>query len=611
MVLFRSGGHRKFSRKSLLRSAVIAAAVACISWACLPFASPTGTLDLAIGLADIEGTILPVVNVDSYRISFEGPVSKSAVLTSQPSSTIDLDVGTWDISVEGKDGGGNTIAVGAANGVVVLGGQTAPVSIELSPLDTGSGTIDVTVTWPGTVDPVIGVCEVTLDGDAVPPGTVTFTPGGTMVRYVEEKSAGTYQLGISLESGAALRASVLCGVLVSGSLTSSATIDLNEGDFTWSPDAPGGLSVADGPSRLDLQWVDNADSETDYVVERSEADNQHFGVLVDDLPANTVGYSDTTASMGVSYYYRVKARNAVGDSGYSNEGYGSWDAVTTTFIADHTVINKVRLDQIPESAIQDAKDNLHVVYWHTSHGAQILDGMTYLPGFKEANGGAAGLYDWNVGGVGDALDVKDNAGIHLSGRYNDPAWADFLTTNRNYLDANPTCNVVVWSWCWPDPDADTVSRYLDAMATIRGEYPSVTFVYMTWHGASKEYWANVQYGLDVQYWNQYIRQYCIDNGLALFDFFDIEMHDPDGTSFLARRASDDCSYDNASPYDSGTLDGNWASEWQNAHTAGEDWYLCGSSDPEELIEHTKPVNVNQKAYAAWWLWARLGGWDGN
>jgi len=34
-----------------------------------------------------------------------------------------------------------------------------------------------------------------------------------------------------------------------------------------------------------------------------------------------------------------------------------------------------------------------------------------------------------------------------------------------------------------------------------------------------------------------------------------------------------------------------------------DWYRCGSA-------HSQPLNANRKAYAAWWLWARLAGWNG-
>jgi hypothetical protein len=35
---------------------------------------------------------------------------------------------------------------------------------------------------------------------------------------------------------------------------------------------------------------------------------------------------------------------------------------------------------------------------------------------------------------------------------------------------------------------------------------------------------------------------------------------------------------------------------------GVDWYNCDSA-------HSQPLNANRKAYAAWWLWCRLAGWN--
>ncbi len=46
-----------------------------------------------------------------------------------------------------------------------------------------------------------------------------------------------------------------------------------------------------------------------------------------------------------------------------------------------------------------------------------------------------------------------------------------------------------------------------------------------------------------------------------------------------------------------------AIEWQNAHEEGVDWYNITSA-------HSQPLNANMKAYAAWWMFARLAGWDG-
>lgn len=51
-------------------------------------------------------------------------------------------------------------------------------------------------------------------------------------------------------------------------------------------------------------------------------------------------------------------------------------------------------------------------------------------------------------------------------------------------------------------------------------------------------------------------------------------------------------------------DRNWAIDWQDSHTIGVDWY-----ETNIRYYHTQPLNHNLKAYAAWWLRARLAGWE--
>lgn len=71
-------------------------------------------------------------------------------------------------------------------------------------------------------------------------------------------------------------------------------------------------------TQIDLTWQDNSGDETNFIVERKKEGDCCFSVKAT-LPSNTTVYSDTTLSANTKYYYRVKAKNSFGDSGYSNE----------------------------------------------------------------------------------------------------------------------------------------------------------------------------------------------------------------------------------------------------------------------------------------------------
>ena len=142
-------------------------------------------------------------------------------------------------------------------------------------------------------------------------------------------------------------------------------------------------------------------------------------------------------------------------------------------------------------------------------------------------------------------------------------------------------------------DESYIQNYLSLMAQLELDYPSVSFVYMTGHLDGSREAGN----LHVR--NEQIRAFCRDNDKILYDFAAIESYDPEGVYYLAMAANDNCDYDSDN---NGSLDSNWAIDWQNAHPG--EWYACDAA-------HSQPLNANLKAYAAWHLWARLGGWDGD
>jgi hypothetical protein len=86
------------------------------------------------------------------------------------------------------------------------------------------------------------------------------------------------------------------------------------------PADPTGLSAMASPTSLvvNLSWMDNAATETAWVVERSSDGGTTWSVLVATLPANTQSYSDSNVTAGGTYSYRVKATNSSGSSQYSN-----------------------------------------------------------------------------------------------------------------------------------------------------------------------------------------------------------------------------------------------------------------------------------------------------
>lgn len=267
-------------------------------------------------------------------------------------------------------------------------------------------------------------------------------------------------------------------------------------------------------------------------------------------------------------------------------------------IADHSVVREIYEGRVPESAIRTAKDQLRIAYGHTSHGSQIISGMDGLTDFVNANNDSGerfhnryseNLFAWSGKRRADTLELFEGSGYDEGYLTLDCGYGGWDDECREFLNDHPGFNVIMWSWCGQVGGVDIHEHYLDRMRTLESEYPDVTFVYMTGHldGGPDDPSQN-----GVLRNNNAIRDYCRANRKVLFDFADIEKYNLDGEYFGDRNLDDGCNYEG----------GNWAIEWQNSHIEDTDWYDCGAA-------HSESLNANQKAYAVWWLWARIAGWE--
>lgn len=291
-------------------------------------------------------------------------------------------------------------------------------------------------------------------------------------------------------------------------------------------------------------------------------------------------------------------------------------AITGSYIADYTVAKDSILRAIPDTYINTARTTLHVAYNHTSHGTHVSYGIYGLPGFKTGDSTKFGITR-NSSADPNKLDFKDN---QIGGAYSDLSqadanWTTWMNQVRSYLDnsANAAINVMMWSWC--DIAGHSVSNYLSSMQTLINEYGQsgtkigtgagktrttpVTFIFMTGHANGN---ANTGAG-NPRDQAKLITDYCTAHGYYCIDYYSIDSH-----------AMSDTYYEDVNDDAYSTLyGGNFYLNWQNSTTLGTDWYQNRTS-PGGSIEvgnhNTQHITANRKAFAFWWVLARIAGYSG-
>jgi peptidoglycan/xylan/chitin deacetylase (PgdA/CDA1 family) len=181
------------------------------------------------------------------------------------------------------------------------------------------------------------------------------------------------------------------------------------------PVAPSGLSaVAGSASSVVLGWVDNATNESGYTVERSLTSG-FVSVTSVALAANATSYTDTGLSASTTYFYRVRASNATGPSGYSNVASATTQAAgasgyAATVLADGPS-SYWRLGETSGTAVVDQKAANSGFYFNG-----VVLGAASLLGQDAAN--AACTFD----GVNDFANIYNSASLSPTAAVTLEAW---------------------------------------------------------------------------------------------------------------------------------------------------------------------------------------------
>jgi hypothetical protein len=230
----------------------------------------------------------------------------------------------------------------------------------------------------------------------------------------------------------------------------------------------------------------------------------------------------------------------------------AFPSTAVSLTADHRVV--IAFNQIPADDFASIRTSFFIYYGHTSHGSQIMSGLSMLE--------------------------NENIGLYRRPSIYEPGTdlgnSGWDQRTRAYLNAHPGTNLVMWSWCgqlsWYSESA--VNDYLGKMNYLETQYPNVIFVYMTGHldgsGTSGTLYRN----------NNRIRSFCAANNKVLFDFADIESYDPGGNYYPD--GSDQC---------------EWCATWCDAHDCPDCNYCA----------HSHCFNCYQKGKAFWWMLAHLNG----
>lgn len=281
--------------------------------------NPTGSLELNLLTINESRLISPVYIVSNYNIIFiDGPDYKQSINTSETSHIITLKVGTWDIHIEALNDDGEVVESATILSLEISEDQTIRKTVELLPTALEYGYVDLAITWSDENEIITGY-NISLNDVIVNHEYLSESnnSGTTTLKYTQKLSSDSYNFTLYLKNDNLIIGYISDVIEIYDNLTSSKVISLNESDYTEIPTNPDNLSVTEGVGCINVTWNDNSYAETGYIIERRIQGEPDFSILNNIFLPNASSYIDTEIVEDITYEYRVKAFNNIGESGYT------------------------------------------------------------------------------------------------------------------------------------------------------------------------------------------------------------------------------------------------------------------------------------------------------
>ncbi|MCK5735516.1 MAG: fibronectin type III domain-containing protein, partial [Spirochaetaceae bacterium] len=281
--------------------------------------SASGSLEINLTSSGSDRSAVPAEYTDAvsqFEILITGTQSMGPMFVTDSVIFLeDLPIGEYTVSAIAIDAEGKTLAAGSTLDVLVTGEEGDSVIILLLPVMGGEGTIVLEYDWSkagfpsGTVNGIIA--SFTPTGGNSVPVNVEISENG--LHFTGDFPSGEYVFTCGLFNEEVLISSITETVRIFDGLETETSINFGPEVFYTVPSPPEIPEIRQKGLAVELSWVDSSELESGYEIYRSTGDG-NYALIGNNLPANTVVWTDDSVKPGASYHYKIVAVNTFGES---------------------------------------------------------------------------------------------------------------------------------------------------------------------------------------------------------------------------------------------------------------------------------------------------------